>query len=249
MNRRTCLVLIASVLLVSPPAPSRADTACITPAQLAHASVRIIHYFDAGDPAPEAGVAGIQGSGWFLSPTTLVTVAHVATAMNLPTQDWKPMEIRDGNETRSIPARISRLVGHGAEKLAVIELQTAAPAARILELRQAPLAPDEDVVAPAYPDGRLRFVSGRFDRYSDDGERAGAALLEMYDGNNRLAIDHGASGAPVIDCHGRVAAVVDSVVTQTLAIAGREVRVSTAWGMPNVVSVPIQALQDTSQAR
>jgi len=34
---------------------------------------------------------------------------------------------------------------------------------------------------------------------------AGAALLEMFDGNDRLAVDYGASGAPVYDCDGRIA--------------------------------------------
>jgi hypothetical protein len=33
-------------------------------------------------------------------------------------------------------------------------------------------------------------------------------LLEMYDGNDRLVLDHGASGAPVVDCSGQVVAVV-----------------------------------------
>jgi hypothetical protein len=68
-------------------------------------------------------------------------------------------------------------------------------------------------------------------------------MLEMYDGNDRLAVDYGASGAPVFDCNGRVAAVVAGVLTQTLMLGG-EVRVSTAWGMPNVLSVPVQALRN-----
>jgi hypothetical protein len=34
------------------------------------------------------------------------------------------------------------------------------------------------------------------------------ALLEMYDGDDRLVLDHGASGAPVFDCMGRIVAVV-----------------------------------------
>jgi hypothetical protein len=44
--------------------------------------------------------------------------------------------------------------------------------------------------------------------------RAGTALL--YEGDNRLVIDHGASGASVVDCDGRVAAVVSNVFTQSL---------------------------------
>ena len=74
----------------------------------------------------------------------------------------------------------------------------------------------------------------------------GMALLEMYDGDDRLIVGHGASGAPVIDCDGRVAAVVSNVFTQTLVWASREIKMSTAWGMPNVVSVPIRSLNDAS---
>jgi hypothetical protein len=74
------------------------------------------------------------------------------------------------------------------------------------------------------------------------------ALLELYEGENRLVIDHGASGAPVVDCHGRVAAVVSDVFVQSLVWASREIRISTAWGMPNVVSVPVQALGEVTAA-
>src|SRR5262249_44486481 len=73
--------------------------------------------------------------------------------------------------------------------------------------------------------------------------------LEMYDGGDRLAVDHGASGAPVLDCEGRVAAVVSHVITQTLTMVSREIRVSTAWGTPNVVSVPIQVLDESFPAQ
>ena len=74
------------------------------------------------------------------------------------------------------------------------------------------------------------------------------ALLEMYEGENRLVVDHGASGAPVVDCAGRVAAVVTNVFTQTLSWSFRVIRISTAWGTPNVVSVPVQVLGDSPTA-
>jgi hypothetical protein len=86
-------------------------------------------------------------------------------------------------------------------------------------------------------------VGGRFVRIEeDDSKLAGMALLELYEGENRLVIDHGASGAPVVDCAGRVAAVVSFVFTQTIAGFSHPIRVSTAWGMPNVVSVPTSTL-------
>ena len=42
-------------------------------------------------------------------------------------------------------------------------------------------------------------------------------------------IDYGASGAPVFDCEGRVAAVISTVITQILSTPFGNRRVSTRW--------------------
>ncbi len=68
----------------------------------------------------------------------------------------------------------------------------------------------------------------------------------MYDGNDRLVLDHGASGAPVLDCNGRVVAVVTTLITRTVNFLSNVMRVSTAWQSPNVVAIPIQVLKDFS---
>lgn len=240
MHGRLCLV---SFLLFLASTPTHADTRCLDPARLAHSTVAITRYFDNDERAARPGVIGEQGTGWFLSPTTIVTVAHVAEAMKLTTQVWKTVEIQDGEEIRAVPVRIQRVAGIHEEKLAVLELHKPVAGARSLAIRTTPLAPEDHVVTFAYPTGHPRLVGGRFAQFGDD-RHAGTALLEMYDGNDRLAVDHGASGAPVLDCEGRVAAVVVSVITQTLAWASNDVRISTAWGTPNVISVPIQALKE-----
>ena len=98
--------------------------------------------------------------------------------------------------------------------MVVLELQAAFPAARSVAIRMAPLMPEDRLVTLAYPDQNPTFVSGRFVQYAIDGRLAGTALLEMYEGDNRFAIDHGASGAPVFDCEGRIAAVISTVITQ-----------------------------------
>ena len=169
--------------------------------------------------------------------------------MGLSTQDWKPLDIKGGADSQLISARIQRWVEGGTEKLAVLELQAAISAARSVEIRMAPLVAEDRVVTLAYPDQSPRFVSGRFVQYATDGRLAGTALLEMYEGNNRLAIDHGASGAPVFDCEGRVAAVISTVIAQTLSTPFGARRISTAWGSPNVVSVPVHKLMEFSEAR
>lgn len=239
------LLLVPFVLLVY---MQSIQAACIDPAQLAHSTVSITRYFEEAERDTYRDLVGVRGTGWFLSPTTIVTAEHVTAGMKLSTEVWKPIEVADGDGSQLIAARIQRLAGAQAERLAVIELQRAVSAARIVEVRRKPLVPEEQVVTLAYPAGRLHPVAGRFVRFGDVGKLAGMVLLEVYEGDNRLVIDHGASGAPVIDCDGRVAAVVSNVFTQSIVFASREIRISTAWGMPNVVSVPVQVLDDSPKS-
>jgi len=144
---------------------------------------------------------------------------------------------------------MQRVVGSYAEKLAVLELQTAVPNARGVAIRMLPLMPEDRVVTLAYPNDRLKTVVGRFVQYADTGRLAGAALLEIFEGENRLVIDYGASGAPVFDCEGQVAAVISTVITQTLSTPFGNRRVSTGWGLPNVISIPTQQLMEFSKAQ
>jgi hypothetical protein len=130
--------------------------------------------------------------------------------------------------------------------MAVLELDTAVPDAAVLQRRAEPLIADEPVVSLAYPGNQLRFAGGRFVQLGSDGKFAGSALLEMYDGSDRLVLDHGASGAPVLDCDGRVVAVVTTLITRTMSFLSNVIRVSTAWQSPNVVAIPIYVLKDFS---
>ena len=87
----------------------------------------------------------------------------------------------------------------------------------------------------------MRTAQGRFVGYGTQGRFAGGALFEITDGNDRMALDYGSSGAPVLDCSGRVVAVVANLLTQTI---GGQVRVTTAWSMPNVLTVPVSVLHE-----
>jgi hypothetical protein len=213
----------------------------------AHSTVSIMRHFDDKEQEEQPGVLGIRGTGWFLSPTSMVTVEHVAAAMKLSDRNWKQVEIGTGESKQSVPVRIQRLAGSDAQKIAVLELQTAFPGAQGFQLRMEPLLPEEPVVSLAYPGGRLRVVGGRFKQYGDGDRFAGTALLEMYDGDDRLVLDHGSSGAPVVDCSGRVVAVVSNLFTTTIRFMSTTRRISTAWGSPNVVSVPVTVLKESSR--
>jgi len=207
-----------------------------------------MRHFDDTERAARPDLLGIRGTGWFLSPTSMATAEHVAAAMHLSEQDWKHIEIRKEETRHSIPARIRRLAGSSTYKIALVELQTAFSGAQGLRLRTEPLVPEEPVVSLGYPGGHPRVAVGRFVQYGDDERLAGTALLEMYDGDDRLALDHGASGAPVFDCTGRVVAVVNNLFTTTMQFMSRTIRISTGWGFPNVVSVPVPVLKDFSGA-
>ena len=193
-------------------------------------------------------MVGISGTGWFLSPLSMVTAEHVATSMNLSDRNWTQLEFWTAEHKRSIPVRIERLAGSYGERLVVLELQTAFSEAPGFRPRSEPLVPDEPVVSLAYPDQRLRIATGQFVQYSRDEGYAGMALLEMHDGDDRLALDHGSSGAPVLDCAGRVVAVVSRLFVSTMHFMSQTVRMSTPWGSPNVISLPAGALRNLARA-
>jgi trypsin-like peptidase len=239
---RRCLLSLLALLGL----PSGGAASCVDPATLVRSTVSITRAFGADERAAAPAVLGIRGTGWFLSPRLVVTAAHVTEAMRLSAEDWKDIELRAGETDTSLPARIVHVAGAHAEKMAVIELRSAFPGAAALPLRTAPLVSEERLVSLAYPNGQLRFASGRFAEYGTGDGFAGAALIEMHAGNDRLVLDHGASGAPVLDCAGRVVAVVSTLLTRTLSLPTGPVRISTAWQTPNVLSIPAEALKGFS---
>jgi hypothetical protein len=239
---RRCL--LAALVLAG--ASSGGAASCVDPSTLVRSTVSITRELDADERAAAPGVLGIRGTGWFLSPQLVVTAAHVADAMRLSAADWKEIEVRERESKVAARARIVRIAGSAAEKIAVLELREPLPYAVALRMRVEPLVAEERLLSVAYPNGQLGFASGRFVEYGSTDRLVGTALVEMHDGSNRLVLDHGASGAPVLDCEGRVVAVVSTLITQTLHLPTGPVRTSTAWQTPNVVSIPVAALKDHS---
>src|SRR5262245_27078835 len=201
---RRCLFSIVALAA----APSGGAASCVDPFTLVRSTVSIVREFSEDERRATPAILGIRGTGWFLSPRRIVTAAHVAEAMHLSADEWKEIEVRERERRAAIPARIAGVAGLHAEKMAIIELQASFPGAVALPVRIEPLVPEERLLSLAYPKGGLRFASGRFVQYGTEENRIGTALVEMHDRNDRLVLDHGASGAPVLDCEGRVVAVV-----------------------------------------
>src|SRR4051812_12805797 len=209
---------------------SRVGAACVDTSMPVHSAVSIERSFDDEEKTADPDLLGIQGTGWFLSASSLLTAAHVVEAMHLSQQHWKQIAIRDDGRTLSIPVRIRRTAGSYSEKIAVLEMATSFPGAKLPPTRTEPLAPDKPVMSHVYTSTKRgpRFAPGRFVQYGHD-KLAGTALFELYDGHDRLVIDYGASGVPVLDCQGRAVAVVSNAMTQTIQFLSRVIRVSTPW--------------------
>lgn len=229
---------------------SRAHAQCVDPRSLRPSVVQILRYFDPGE-SHEPGSIGTSGTAWFYQDDrTLVTIGHVAEDVT-PTSDWKEIKISQGEDAnlhrRPIQARLRRsipLPDFPSVTIAILELAEPVPGAKILDVRREGLVPDEPLSALGYNGDRLRSAKGTFLRVgtSEEGkaEMTGRSLAELYDGNDRLALDYGVSGGPVFDCAGKVVLMIDNVITQPSPFDGG--RISTAWGFPNVIAVPLKSL-------
>jgi hypothetical protein len=239
------------------------EPACVDPSPYARSVVSISRYFDKARPSAGGKEwVGERATAWFYrSPRHLVTAAHFANGF--PPEGWQAVvlrqEAKDGLPDRTVAtqARVAYLgtasdgkggdSGSGAPSagdLAILELREPFPEARVLDPRPKPPAPDETVVVLGYPDGNLRVASAvvhqgdeRFRRY------ASLALLEVQ-GANRLLLDHGASGAPVLDCReGHVVAVLSGLLTSPpLPFVPPEKSIPTPWGSPTNTAVPASML-------
>jgi hypothetical protein len=240
---------------------ARAEDACIDPSTLAATTVSITRYFTA-DEKPRPSLDGYRATAWFYGSTRyLVSIAHfVDDAPVLPRGEWRKVDVRQRDVTVEVNARLLAVVKALPEGFAIFELREPFPNAQTLKLREKPLSRNEPVRGIAYLDG-LRFAKGRFAEIATSSDiprdhpfakvRPGSGLFEMWDieerKNDRYVLDHGASGAPIVDCEGNVAAVASSLVTQgSLSFAGRVIRLTTPWGMANNTAALIQPLFDVT---
>lgn len=216
-------------------------------AQSVAALTRYSHLYD--DPHVVT-VFGIQsGSIWFLKEDEPVLALHVAKSLGLSNREWTPVEIyqnqRDAKIQRHqrIRARLLRTITWGLDGLAVLKLEKPFQGARPLVIRTEPLKPGEKVITPAYPRGFLELTEGHFlgiDLALSNERKEGSYAIEI-DGN-RLALDNGASGAPVLDCAGRVVAAVSA---QFYLASENGLDEATPRGQKTNEAIPVTILPDS----
>ena len=210
---------------------------------------RLARTFDDQETKTAPGVIGIRGTGWFLvfgshqrtSPRPCICRTTIGRRSSFESGRAKGrfsfafcvLRVQLGEDCR---ARIEGLVS-GCDRTSHPDRAACCGGACLPSL--------------AYPHGQLRFARGRFVRFGEGDALLGAAFLEMHDGNDRLVLDHGASGAPVLDCEGRVVAVVSTAIARdggALPVrCGAQPR--RRGRPPNVVSIPAEVLKDFLLAR
>jgi hypothetical protein len=208
---------------------------------------------------------GVRGSAWVLDDRTLVTIEHVARGARL-NDTWKDVTIFWSNAKNEEPGnklhtrmRFKEMIPgvHQLEYAALLEVEYYVPGGMAAQIRATPLRRNEPVVGMGYAGGKLRFAEGRlaFPEPSGDpesGQKVEIPLpylpFEMYDpeGNDgrgdRYALDYGASGGPIFDCNGNVAAIVQGFHSRQLHMLGQMQRVTTAWGTANVSGISASSL-------
>jgi hypothetical protein len=236
---------------------------CVDPSELARSVVSIARYFDKPRHDPGGEIFGERATAWFYtSPRFLVTAAHFAR--DLSTHDWQEAELRqasqDGEPGTTIRVQLRVLArgqpadaqGGGSKRnraltddVAILELREPFPNAQVLDVRLEQPAADTTVLVLGYPGGRMQAARGIVREIRDhSGKFAGLTLLEVQ-GDNRLLLDGGTSGAPVLDCRqGRVVAVLNGLLTgPSLPFLPPERSVvPTPWGSPTNTAVPAATL-------
>ncbi len=251
-NMKKILITIVLLFLVTHVCSAEAETP-----KHADRVVRITQYYTPAEKAA-AGIDGRSGTGWFCgSSKHLITIGHMVTDPALPRKEWTEVEIShcpDGTmgtyKTHRVMVRLADLIDTPGEDIGVIELQKPLFDVKPISVSKDALTPGSQSYCFGFTDGTLRHAGGTFHRIGkdeDSPELNDFGLFEMFEDNDRLALDHGASGAPVLNAKGEVIAVLAIVKTgEVKMINGIEpMRISTAWGTPNQAAtlIPKQLIQ------
>jgi hypothetical protein len=223
---------------------------CIDKESSAQSVAAITRYSHLYDDPQVVTVFGIEGASiWFLKEDEPVLALHVAKLLGLSNREWTPVEIYQNERDPKIHrhqrmrARLLRTIPWGLDGLAVLKLEEPFQGARPLAIRAEPLKPGEKIITPAYPGGLLELTTGHFlgiDLALSNESKQASYAIEIDD--NRLALDSGASGAPVLDCRGRVVAAVSA---QVYLVSENGLVEATLRGQHTNIAIPVTILLDS----
>lgn len=203
--------------------------------ELGKSVVGLIFTFDKPDAD---GNTGRAGTAWFVTPTLLATVSHVARGMFVDT-DWREVELGWGEEVREpLEERFPFMVRYYStfttglvddeglpEDVVLLEIQAPIAGRVPAGMRFKAVEKDEPVVAIGYRGAKqdLQWAAGHYSppeptegEPDPNAERLQPFLyFEMTneEGKDRHVLDHGTSGSPVFDCSGKVVAIVNGIRT------------------------------------
>jgi len=232
-----------------PQAAGTTSEKCIDKESSAQSVAAITRYSRLYDDPNIVTVFGIEGGSiWFLKDDEPVLALHVAKSLGLSNKEWTPVEIYQNepeakiHRHQRIRARLLRTITWGLDGLAVLKLEQPFQGARPLTIRTEPLTPGEKILTPAYPGGFLQLTTGYFlglDLALTSESKEASYAIEIE--GDRLALDSGASGAPVLDCRGRVVAAVSA---QVYLVSDTGLVEATLQGQQTNIAIPATVLLD-----
>jgi S1-C subfamily serine protease len=174
------------------------------------------------------------GTAWFMSPSLIVTVAHVIDkdGINITFNKWSFIHIKNESLDIEIKARLKRQTN----RISILELDHAITNIKPLSISDIFPSKEEEAVTLGYPFGKLTEAGGRYVKHKNND-----MFFELFKDNNRLAVDHGSSGAPIFNCEGKVIGVTEAILVNpiTLFLTHGEQRIPPPWGHPNVIGIHI----------
>ncbi len=233
---------------------------CVSASHIAKSVVRISGYY----VDEMQRVHWDLGSAFFVTEgTEIMTVGHMAESLLITKDAWQLIEIfqerSDGAYTFYVETRIKEVFTEGlphSDGLVILELKR--PYLGPIEvawLRQTPPISGEYMIGVGYTNGTLRSAWGNFTPPTSGVSILRArdqrfAAFELVAEADRNAIRPGASGGPIVDCHGAVVGAIARVHRWPEPPPGAVLFFYREYGIPiyrgnaNVWAVPIHPVAD-----
>lgn len=228
-------LILAVAISLQLPSTRSAGAECINPKDYRDSVVEIVRYNGYYN-----GYDG--GSAWFYkNARMLVTAGHVANILLL-SASWSKIEVRQRKDWYTISEtqyarilRIGRIEGADLreivflekfvkEDVAIVELSDDFRGAKPLDIAKEQESDYRPLFSVAYPAGKLVFASGHSLPSSLDNDYLGDYSYLLHINMRKPDLIRGASGAPILNCEGRVVGILT-------------IKIEDAFAVPNPISL------------